>query len=439
MNGLAATFLFVNAIGLLALPRTLAPLPLLIGASYMTLAQGIELGPFSFSVLRILLLVGLIRVLVRGERPAGGLTSLDWLLMTWGGWALMASAFHKEPSSYLVGQMGLVYDVLGVFFLVRCFCQSVDDVVVLVRLTGILLVPVALEMLHEQLTGRNLFALFGGVPEAVEVRNGRLRSEGPFAHSILAGTVGAVCAPLMVGIWRRFHWPARVGLAACLLMVFTSASSGPLMSLLLGGFALVLWRWRRWTRQMRIAAVVGYVLLDLVMKAPAYYVIARIDLAGGSTGWHRAALIESGIKHLNEWWWAGTDYTRHWMPTGVSWSENHTDITNYYLKMGVLGGLPLMFLFIAILWHAFKKIGQVVTWLEESNREEAFLAWTLGSSLFAHATTCVSVSYFDQSFVFLYLTFATIASFQHFVLKAEVPALEIERAATIQTKAVSLP
>ena len=82
------------------------------------------------------------------------------------------------------------------------------------------------------------------------------------------------------------------------------------------------------------------ILLDLVMKAPAYYIIARADIIGGSTGWHRAALIDSAIRHLNEWWLIGTDYTRNWMVTGVSWSADNTDITNHYLYLGVLGGLP---------------------------------------------------------------------------------------------------
>jgi hypothetical protein len=382
----------------------------------MTLGQGIDLGPFTFSVLRILVLVGVIRVLVRGERLPGGLAGMDWLTLGWGAWALIASAFHKEPSSYLVSQMGLVYNTLGCYFLIRCFCHTPDDFVQLLKMTALVLVPVALEMLHEQFTGRNLFAVFGGVPETVTVRNDRLRSQGPFAHAILAGTVGAVCAPLMIGLWRHACWPARLGLTACVVMVFCSASSGPLMSLIFAVFALLLWRWRHLTRHIRIAAVLGYLLLALVMKAPPYYLVARIDLAGGSTGWHRAALIESGIKHLKEWWWAGTDYTRHWMPTGVTWSENHTDITNHYLQLGVVGGLPLMVLFILTLAFGFSYLGGCVRSAMLPLEGSTFLCWALGASLFSHAATCISVSYFDQSFLFLYVDLAAATSL-HAALK----------------------
>jgi hypothetical protein len=406
----AILFVLAAALALVLLPRRWAPVPLLAAACYMTLGQRVELGPFHFTVIRILTFAGVARVVVRRERPAGGFTRIDWLMLCWAVWAVCSSAFHEKPGETLVNHLGMVYNVLGVFFLIRCFCQSAEDVVGVVRFTAIILAPVALEMLFEQAAHRNLFAVFGGVEQIPDLRNGRLRSQGPFAHAILAGTVGAVCAPLMIGIWRKHPLVAKIGLASCLLMVVASASSGPLASLIFAAIALVLWRWRHLTRQMRIAAVVGYVLLDLVMKAPAYYLMARIDLAGGSTGWHRAALIEASIKHFSEWWLAGTDYTIDWMPTGVPWSDDHTDITNYYLGLGVKGGLLLMLLFMLILWTGFRNVGYTLQQQAGSPVEDQFFVWSIGASLLAHAATAISVAYFDQSIMFIYLDLAVITS-----------------------------
>jgi hypothetical protein len=410
MNPIAVLFSLVAAIGLVTFPRRWAPLPLLMGACYMTYGQRIELGPFHFTVIRMLILVGVFRVLIRKERPAGGMTTMDRLLVAWGVWVLVCSFFHKEVGDTLIFHLGMFYNTLGIYFLVRCFCRSLEDLAGIIKMTAILLVPVAVEMACEQFTHRNLFAIFGGVGDGLSVRNGRLRSQGPFAISILAGTVGAACAPLMIGIWRKEPLIAKIGLAACLIIVVTSASSGPLMTLVFAALALVLWRWRHLTRKMRIAAVVGYILLDLVMKAPAYYLIARIDLVGGSSGWHRAALIEAAIKHLNGWWFAGTDYTRDWMPYGVSWSEDYSDITNHYLAQGVRGGLPLMLLFISILWCGFRNVGQTLRSLADAPFQDRFLVWSLGAALFAHATAFLGIAYFDQSFVFLYLTLAATVS-----------------------------
>lgn len=408
MSGLSIVFVIINALLLLVLPRRWAPMPLLIGACYMTVGQGIQLGPFTFTVIRILAAAGLVRVLIRGERFRKGLNGLDWLILFWGGWALISSSFHADSKAALIFRLGLVYNAFSIYFLLRVFCQSHEDITWLCWLTAITLIPVAMEMLYENVAFHNIFSVLGGVPEIPQVREGRIRSFGPFTHPILAGTVGAVCMPLMVRLWHQHRAMAIAGLLACSLMVFASGSSGPIMSGLAGIGALFLWQWRDRMQLLRRLAIAGYILLDLVMKAPAYYLLARIDLAGGSTGWHRAALIESALKHLDEWWLGGTDYTVHWMPTGASWSPNHTDITNYYIQMGVTGGLPLMLLFIVILWKAFSIVGRTVRESFHLSPRSQFLMWTLGASLFAHAATCISVSYFDQSFLFLYLTLATI-------------------------------
>lgn len=404
-------FLIICIILLLSAPRPWPLLPLFMGACYMTIGQAVTIGPFHFSFIRILVAVGVLRVILKKERPANGLNNkIDQFMLLWAVIAICSSAFHNVPKDTLVNHLGLVYNTLGFYFLIRCFCQSEEDVKRVVMMIAIVLIPVAFEMLNEQFSHHNFFSIFSGVPEVPAIRSGRLRSQGPFRHAILAGTVGAVCTPLMIGIWLKYPRMAKIGTAACILIVVTSASSGPLMSLIISGFAIILWRLRNYTREMRICALLGYLLLEVVMNAPPYYIIARIDLTGSSTGWHRAKLIESAFAHLSEWWLAGTDYTRHWMPTGVSWSPNHTDITNHYLMMGVTGGLPLMIVFIAIIWYCFKYIGETLRMSWDNSFQDRFLVWCIGASLFAHAATCISVSYFDQSELFLYLNIAIITS-----------------------------
>ena len=382
----------------------------------MTLGQGIELGSFHFPVIRMLLAVGLIRVIIRGERLVGRMNSLDWLMMVWAAWALISSLFHNHPTDALVNHLGLVYNACIIYFLLRIFCQSLDDMVMLCRITAILLIPLSIMILFEKMTGDNLFSVLGGVLVIPDIRNAGFRAQGPFAHSIIAGTVGAVCLPLMIGLWQQYRKTAVAGMLACFAMIFASSSSGPIMSAIAAIGALFMWRYRHRMRLVRWIAVLGYIGLDLVMKAPAYYLIARIDLTGSSTSWHRAFLIESALNHLSEWWLAGTDYTRNWMPTGVFWSPDQADITNHYLQMGVLGGLPLMLLFIAILAKGFSYVGRTLRQMPESSHQSRFMVWALGAMLFAHAVTFISVSYFDQSFVFIYLTLAAISSVRYATL-----------------------
>ena len=407
LNGLAVVFLLVNSIALFTLSRRWAPMPLLIGACYMTLGQGIEIGPFTFTVIRILVTVGLVRVVARRERLVGGMNGLDRLMVVWACWALVSSAFHADRFASLVFRLGLVFNTCGIYFLLRVFCQSLDDLAWLCRITAILLGPVALEMLNETMTGYNLFSVFGGVAGRPAFRDA-FRAQGPFRHSILAGTVGAVCLPLMIGLWRQYRKAAALGIGVCLAMVFASGSTGPMLIAMTGIGALFLWRVRHRMRLIRWLAVFGYIGLDLVMKAPAYYLMARTGATGH--GWHRARLIESSIEYLHEWWLAGTDYTRHWMPGAVPWNPDHADITNHYIQMGVWGGLPLTVLFIFILLKGFSYVGERLKNEDYQNPGHRFFLWALGASLFANAAAMISVSYFDQSFVFLYLALAAIGS-----------------------------
>jgi hypothetical protein len=202
---------------------------------------------------------------------------------------------------------------------------------------------------------------------------------------------------------------AAIGILACVTMVLASASSGPAMSALIGAGAICMWRLRRFTRLFRWLLLAAYLVLMLVMTRPAYYIIQRLEVVGGSTGWYRAWLIETALNHLDEWWFAGTDYTRHWMFANAV-NDQHIDITNHYLSLGVLGGIPLMLLHIAILTVGFSFVGQGLRDSSEGLFKRRFMFWSLGCGLLAHTVATMSISYYDQSFLFLYFTLAAITS-----------------------------
>jgi hypothetical protein len=427
MSLLGILFFVICATSLLVVSRRAAPIPLLVGCCYMTIGQGTQILGMSFPVYRLLLATGLLRVLLKGEGLVGGANRVDKLVLTFAIWVMFASFFHLNiPGAGPQYSSGILFNVCVSYFLIRCFCQDGEDAVRLVQVVALLMVPVAGEMVLEKLTGRNLFAVLGGVPEFVGMREGKLRAQGPFMHPILAGTVGAVCVPLIFGIRRSNPSVAYLGIGACVAMVLASASSGPIMSLAAGLFAIALWYQRRNVRRLLWAALGFYLFLEVVMNRPAYYLLSSIDISGGSTGWHRAFLIEQSIHYLSEWWLFGTDITLHWIPNGVIIQGRNVDITNYYIGVGLLGGLTAVGLYLAILWHSFRMV--VVATAEDApgDPETHFMIWCFGAALFAHAATSVSVSYFDQSVFFLWMTIGIASSSEMISRSSQTVAESVE-------------
>lgn len=420
MDFIGLIFFVIVATALLAVRREHAPIPLLIGCCYMTMGQGLELGALSLPMYRMFLLVGLIRVVMKGESLVGGFNRVDKLVVSLMAWMFFASLFHEfVPGSGPVYMLGIIFNISLIYFLIRIWCGSVDEVVSVVAAVGFVLMPVAVEMVVEQAVGKNLFASLGGISETVIERNGRLRAQGPFRHPILAGTVGATCLPLMLGIWRRNRFAAMIGAAASVMMVLASASSGPVVSLMAGAGVVMCWRYRRFAKRAVWAGIAGYLLIEVLSNRPAYHVIVtRLDFTGSSTAYYRARLIDTTIKHFSEWWMFGTDYTRHWIPTGIGSvvaGGKHLDVTNYYIGFGIGAGLLAIVLILAILRRCLADvIEQVNQEAGEDESEDAlrekFMIWCLGASLFSHAVSALSIAYFDQSQTFFWLSVATLSS-----------------------------
>jgi hypothetical protein len=169
-------------------------------------------------------------------------------------------------------------------------------------------------------------------------------------------------------------------------------------------------RYRLWA--LRWAALVGLVGVHLVMNAPVWFLIDRVgDLVGGE-GYHRSLLIDQAIRHLHEWWLLGTTRTAHWMPYVLPINPDMADITNYYLRMGVDGGLATLGLFVLVIAVAFRTVGRTVDLLDSHGVPFGMQVrvWALGGALAGHAFAFISVSYFDQIVVFWYLLLALIAT-----------------------------
>jgi len=413
INFIGSVFLAIMVILILFLPRRFAVVPILMTACYMTLGQVVVIGPFHFTMMRILIFLGCLRAFIGKGFNTIKINSIDKIVVAYVLASTIIYFLLRKDTEAFVNGLGFIYNALGLYFLFRYYIRDDNDCYSLFKILALLMAPLACAMLMEKITGRNFFSIFGGVPEFTVIREGRLRAQGAFSHPILAGTFGATCIPLFIALWVKDNTRkiiVIIGLVSATIITVTPSSSGPVMAYAVVIIGLFMWRLRDNMRMIRWIALFIILALHMVMKAPVWALIGKIGSVIGGGGWHRVMLIDAAIEHFREWWLLGTDYTLHWMPTGVTWSARHTDITNYFIGIGVRGGLLSLILFISILVLCFKNIGLKIKELDAAESPLKFTLWCLGVSLSAHIASFVSVSYFDQIIVYLYFLLAMIVS-----------------------------
>ncbi|MHC4416213.1 MAG: hypothetical protein ACYS0G_13105 [Planctomycetota bacterium] len=428
LHPIAVVALLMLGAATLVVPRRYALVPALILACFVAPAQRIVLTTLDFNFLRLIVLFGWARVLLRGETTAFRWRTLDTAVIAWVICATVTATLLNATTAAFINRLGILYDAIGIYFLCRFLVRDWEDVHAFARSAALISLPVTVAFLIEKATGRNMFAVFGGVPEITIVRAGRLRCQGPFAHSILAGTFWAVLMPLIGALWWRRGWNrilAVAGLAASTVIVIACGSATPIGAMLFGIAAAALFPLRRWLRWVRWSAVVGLIGLQLVMINPVWHLLARVPLVTGASGWYRFKLIDEFLRHFHEWWLVGTNSYAGWSPLGFE------AITNQYVLQGVQGGLLTLAIFLAIIAVAFHGVGQIGRRADRrryrlvqsakragghaletipTSAAHVAMAWALGVALFVHCVAFIGVSYFGQVILVWYLALGFIGS-----------------------------
>ncbi|MGH7494581.1 MAG: hypothetical protein ACREOO_19590 [bacterium] len=410
----ALAFTLMAGVLMLLLPRRYVIVPFLVAGVFIPIQQRLVIASLDFYMLRILILFGWTRLLLRSEYRGLKLNALDKGMILWAVAGIISYTFLWETERAFINRLGISFDVLGSYFLIRCLVRDLQDITFVVKALAVICVPLAIAMLIERATGRNAFAVFGGVPEFTLIRDGRLRCQGAFVHPILAGTFGASLLPLFLSLkWqpeagKRF---AIIGGLAATIITFTSSSSGPLITYVAGLAGLCLWPLRRNMRLIRWGMAYLVIGLHLRMQAPVWALLARVEVVGCSTGYHRYYLFDEFINRFDEWWLWGVKSTAHW-------GDHLFDVTNQFVRIGVDGGLITLGLFIALIVLCYRNLGQAL-WTRGRRWPERILIWALGASLFAHLISFWGVSYFDQIIVAWYLLLAVIATAGGFPSKSQ--------------------
>jgi hypothetical protein len=205
-------------------------------------------------------------------------------------------------------------------------------------------------------------------------------------------------------LWRegkKNRTIATIGILAATVITLTSNSSTPILAFAAGVLALGMWPLRRQMRLLRWGIALTIVSLHLVMKAPVWHLISRIDVSGGSSSYHRYMLVDQCIRHFGDWWLIGVKST-------ADWGWDMWDTANQYVGICDSSGLVPFLLFLTILVYGFKYLGTARK--RAGNRKEQIFLWGLGSALFANVVAFFGISYWDQTQVVWFGLLAAISA-----------------------------
>ena len=391
----------------LFVPKKWAFVPILIAACHTSNVPVVS----DFTTIRIVILAGLLRAILKNNLNFSLRNFFDRIILLFCLFILISAVGHdpKWGNPYMF-RLGFVLNILGTYLYFKSFLLNIDDWKTFQIALAYILLPLAGMMLYEYATQTNPYRVLGARQDFALVRGGDVRAQGPFGGPILAGTAGAVSLPLIIPLFFHRKNLAMAGLIACVSIIFVSSSSGPIGTLFVALASLFLWKHRLKLRVIAYSLVIFLFLIELATTRPVWHLIARIDFTGGSTGWHRSALIDAAIAHIGDWWLIGTDITRHWMPYALHSVPNHSDLTNYFIHIGVIAGiLPVILLSLAIYKCLYFFANQSIVC---ENSESRFTYWTIWSALFAQLVTFLTISYYDQMFVFFYVLFSFASNLQ---------------------------
>ncbi len=381
-------------------------LPLVLAGCFVPADQRIIIMGLDFTVLRLILIFGIARIFLYGEHKPIRWNNFDFFFFAWAICGAFIYSVQWMNIKAVINRSGFLFDSIGLYWLFRQKIRSWNDIKLITKLFALSAVILLPFVMYEKISGNNPFVVIGRV--VTDVREGRYRCQAAFPHSIMLGTFWVVLIPIFAGFARAKQNSLLylAGIFSSIAIVFSVASSTPLAALLGVAGLLFAFKYRYYGRDAVFGLCAALVGLDIIMKKPVWHLFARMNIIGGSTGWHRYHLIDEAVNHFREWAFLGVKSTSHW-GTGLD------DITNEYILQGVHGGLITFIFFIVLLIYAIRIIYRYS--LYGLSEEYRWLSWCICVSILAHSISFLGVSYFGQIMIVWYMSLAIAGLFAEYL------------------------
>lgn len=421
LHPLVALGMLIAIVCILALPRKKAITPFVLAFFSIPMGQVLVLGGVHFTMHQILILTVLGKMMAApGRKFANGFNRLDKVVVFWAisSFVIFCLQFF-EPQAWIRGLATLI-ETMGGYIAIRFLIPDVATLRRTLQALAFVCMIQGIFMVSEQFTHQNVFTAFGAFPPTI--REGHVRSEGALG-TLYGGPLAGTLIPMFLWLWSdgKERLAAYMGFIGATAIVFASHASTSWMAY--GGSLLGLGFWflRKQMRTVRWALVSILVVLHLVMKGPVWSLIAKIDLTGGSSSYHRYYLVDNCIRHFSDWWLLGC---RNY----GAWGFDMWDLCNQFVVAALTGGLLTFILYVGIFQRSFSAIGRARKQAQKArDRSQEWFIWCLGSTVFANVIASFGINYMVHlmTYLFCILVFISVSLFparQPVAQKAEMPA-----------------
>jgi hypothetical protein len=143
LHPLGLIAVIVLGIAMWIVPRRWAIVPMLIIACFVSSVQKVAIINLDFSLLRIMVLFGVVRLLIHREYRGFVWKPLDTAIVLWAVSSIVIYMIREGSADALINRLGQSFDALGMYFLFRCLIRDWSDVDKIVLSCIIIGIPVA--------------------------------------------------------------------------------------------------------------------------------------------------------------------------------------------------------------------------------------------------------------------------------------------------------
>lgn len=394
-------------------PKETMLVPIIVAMCFLPADIAITIGSLHFSGLRLLTLIGISKVFMNGHNRTLTINKIDKLFIFYNlAGAIIYIISSQNQIGAFIFQGGACIDSIILYFVFRYTIQSKETLYLITKSFSYCIIALLPFTIIEFYSAYNLFSFLGR--SSIAVRDGEIRAAATFSHPILFGSFAAALFPTLWSAFKREKKNlTRIALASCIFVVYACSSSGPVVALAAVIFLLFFFKWKQHSSRLAWFILTMAITVHFIREKPIWHFLyMRLPLKASSTGRHRYLLIEAATQEFNKWWLLGYgDIGANWHLTYWPWTHaRFTDITNHYLLVGVRGGFLTMVVFIYLCYNVVKTLGSFA--ISQQDISDQWLYWGFTVMMISHCLTFLSVAYFGQITMLLFLTIA-VSSFAY--------------------------